>query len=248
VALLEIAANSLASALAAQEGGADRIELCAALEVGGLTPSPGLIALARDHVRIPIHVLIRPRAGDFVYNEQELATMLHDIEHCVAVGCDGVVIGVLTEDGCVDKAHCRDLAAVAGRLGVTFHRAFDNTPDVRMALEDVISIGCERVLTSGGMATASDGSVAIRALLEQAQQRIRVMPGAGIDASNVGAIRAATGAAEFHASAKRLLTSRLRASASIDLGMSGGEWRTDVEQVRAIVAALRESERSRVST
>src|SRR6185295_17981102 len=109
VALLEIAANSLASALAAQEGGADRIELCSALEVGGLTPSHALITLAREQLRIPIHVLIRPRAGDFVYSEHELTTTLRDIEHCVAVGCDGVVIGALDADGSIDKPRCREL-------------------------------------------------------------------------------------------------------------------------------------------
>jgi len=239
VAQLEIAANSLASALAAQQGGADRIELCGALEVGGLTPSHALIALAREQVRIPIHVLIRPRAGDFVYSEHELTAMLRDIEHCVAIGCDGVVIGVLDADGSIDKARCRDLIGAAGPAGVTFHRAFDTTRDLSAALEDVIALGCERLLTSGGQASALAGAATIGALVQQAGSRIRVMPGGGIDAANVGTIRAQTAAEEFHASAKRGLPSRMRDGPLIDLGMSGGEWRTDVEQVRALAAALR---------
>lgn len=239
VAELEIAANSLASALAAQEGGADRIELCSALEVGGLTPSHGLIALARERVRIPIYALIRPRAGDFCYNEDEFATMLCDIEHCVATGCDGIVIGALDVNATVDAVRCRALISAAGRLGVTFHRAFDMTRDLSAALEDVVALGCERLLTSGGKPTALAGADTIRALVQQAGQRIRVMPGAGIDASNIAAIRAQTTASEFHASAKHALPSRMRSMPQADLGMSGSEWRTDAEQVRALVAALR---------
>jgi len=238
VALLEIAANSLASALAAQEGGADRIELCSALEVGGLTPSHALIALAREQLRIPIHVLIRPRAGDFVYSEHELTTMLRDIEHCVAVGCDGVVIGALDADGSIDKPRCRELIAAARNLGVTFHRAFDTTRDLSAALEDVIALGCVRLLTSGGQPSALGGGATIHELVQQAGSRIRVMPGGGIDAANIGTIRAQTAADDFHASAKRVLPSRMRDGPLIDLGMSGGEWRTDTEQVRALAAAL----------
>lgn len=237
--MLEIAANSLASALAAQHGGADRIELCSALELGGLTPSHGLITLARAQLRIPLYVLIRPRAGDFVYDEHEFATMLRDIGHCAASGCDGVVIGALDAGGNVDTARCRELVEAAGDLGVTFHRAFDVSRDLSAALEDVIALGCARVLTSGGHATALAGAATIRALAQQAGDRIRVMPGAGIDASNIAALRAQTTAHEFHASARRALASRMRGDASAALGMSGGEWRTDAEQVRALVASLR---------
>jgi copper homeostasis protein len=237
--LLEIAANSLASALAAKEGGADRLELCGALEVGGLTPSHGLIALARERVHIPIHVLIRARAGDFVYDEHEFATMLSDIEYCAAIGCEGVVIGALDAQGRVDKPRCRDLISAAGRLGVTFHRACDVARDLSAALEDIIELGCERVLTSGGKPTALAGAVKIRALVQQAGERVRVMAGAGIDASNAGAVLEQTAAHEFHASAKRALPSRMRGTSAADLDMSSGEWRTDAAQVRAIAAALR---------
>jgi len=234
---LEIAANSLASALAAQEGGADRIELCAALELGGLTPSYAQIALTRERVRIPIYVLIRPRTGDFVYSDAEYETMQRDIETCVSLGCDGVVIGALDENGAVDANRCRALVAAAGRLGVTFHRAFDMTHSPETALEDIIALGCERVLTSGAQSDALAGAALIGKLVAQAAGRISVMPGAGVNARNVVALRAQTGAREFHASAKRELPSRMRGGNDLP-GMTAGEVLSDVEQVRALVAAL----------
>jgi copper homeostasis protein len=236
-AVLEIAANSLASALAAQEGGADRIELCAALEVGGLTPSYAQIALTRERVRIPVYALIRPRTGDFVYSDSEFETMQRDIETCVSLGCDGVVIGALVENGAVDATRCRALIAAGGRLGVTFHRAFDMSHDPQRALEDIIALGCERVLTSGAQPAAPAGAARIRLLVEQAAGRIVVMPGAGVTAENIVALRALTGAREFHASAKRELPSRMRGGNNLS-GMTAGEMLSDVEQVRALVAAL----------
>lgn len=238
-ALLEIAANSVASAIAAQEGGADRIELCAALEVGGLTPSRGVIALAREQVRIPIYALIRPRAGDFLYGDLEIETMLGDIATCVALGCDGVVIGMLDADGSVDMARCRELVSAAGGLGVTFHRAFDMARDPRGALEDIVALGCERVLTSGGCSSALEGATLIRELVGQAGDRIAIMPGAGINAGSIAAVRAATGAREFHASARRELPSLIRHRGFAGSGMEAGESRTDVEEVRAMVAAVK---------
>jgi len=235
--LLEVAANSVASALAAQEGGANRIELCAALEVGGLTPSYAQIALTRERVRIPIYVLIRPRTGDFVYSDSECETMLRDIETCVSLGCEGVVLGALDEGGGVDANRCRALIAAAGGLGVTFHRAFDMSRDPETALEDIIALRCERVLTSGAQADAPAGAALIRKLVEQAAGRISVMPGAGVSAQNIASLRALTGAREFHASAKRELPSRMRGGNALP-GMTAGEVLSDVEQVRALVAAL----------
>ena len=236
--ILEIAANSVASALAAQEGGADRIELVSALELGGLTPSYATIAMARERLRIPIYVLIRPRAGDFLYNDLEYGMMLRDIEACKALGCDGVVIGVLDADGNVDTARCRALIAAAGTLGVTFHRAFDMTRDPRLALEDAIALGCERVLTSGARPRAVDGVDLMAALVAQAGDRIIVMPGTGIDEQNIAMVRAATGAREFHASAKRTFASAMRHAAFAQSGMDAGESRSDVDKIRAISKAL----------
>ncbi len=235
--VLEIAANSLASALAAQEGGANRIELCAALELGGLTPSYAQVALTRERVRIPIYVLIRPRTGDFVYSDAECETMQRDIETCVSLGCDGVVIGALDESGAVDAARCRALVAAAGRLGVTFHRAFDMSHGPETALEQIIALRCERVLTSGAQADALAGAALIGALVAQASGRISVMPGAGVNAQNIAKLRTLTGAREFHASAKRELPSRMQGGKSLP-GMVAGEVLSDVEQVRALVAAL----------
>jgi copper homeostasis protein len=238
VPLLEVAAGSLDSALAAQAGGAGRVELCTGLELGGLTPSPALISIARDRLRIPLYVLIRPRAGDFVYSDSECEVMLGDIEHCVRAGCDGVVLGVLDAQGDLDRARCQALIDAAGPLGVTLHRAFDLTRDPAAALEAAIALGCERLLTSGTQARAIDGAATIRALLAQAAGRIGVMPGAGVDSGNIAALAAATGAREFHASAKRVRPSGMRYPARL-ADMAAGEWRTDVAEVCAMVDALR---------
>ncbi len=236
--ILEIAANSLASALAAQQGGAGRVELCTALELGGLTPSHAQIALARERLRIPLYVLIRPRAGDFRYSDLECETMQRDIETCAALGCDGVVLGVLDADGRVDSARCRPLIVAAGKLGVTFHRAFDLSRDPTQALEDIVALGCERILTSGAQASAVDGAALIRDLVMQATGRLAVMPGAGITAQNVAALATATGAHEFHASAKHQLPSGMQHRRLLLGDMQSGELRSDVEQVRALAMAL----------
>jgi copper homeostasis protein len=237
-ALLEIAANSVASALAAQEGGADRIELCASLGEGGLTPSCATIAMARERLTIPIYVLIRPRAGDFLYNEIELETMRRDIEACERLGCDGVVIGALDADGDIATQACRDLIYAARGLGVTFHRAFDLARDPARALEDIVALGCERLLTSGQRASAVEGAPLIRTLIAQAAGRIVIMPGAGVDASNIAAIRDTTGATEFHASAKRRLDSGIRHRSDGLRDMQDGEIRSDIDLIRRLAKAL----------
>jgi copper homeostasis protein len=237
--MLEIAANSLDSAMAAQAAGADRIELCAALEIGGLTPSHAQIAITRERVRIPLYVLIRPRAGDFVYSDAECETMLRDIETCASLGCDGVVLGVLDAESGVDMARCRALIAAAKGMGVTFHRAIDVSRDPMQALEDIIALGCERVLSSGAQPSAMAGASLLREMVLRAGNRTVVMPGAGIDAGNLASLRAATGAREFHGSAKRVLASAMRHMPLVSLGMEDGEIRTDVDEVRRMVEVLR---------
>jgi len=236
--ILEIAANSVASALAAQDGGAGRVELCTALELGGLTPSHAQIALAREHLHIPLYVLIRPRAGDFLYSDLDCETMQRDIETCAALGCDGVVLGVLDADGNVDMPRCRALIAAAGKLGVTFHRAFDLARDPLSSLDDLIQLGCERVLTSGAQASAWEGAQLIRQWVERSAGRIVVMPGAGVDAGNIGKLQQITGAGEFHASAKRQHPSGMQWQPEWLKDMQRGESRSDVEQIRGMVAAL----------
>lgn len=238
MALLEVAANSAASAFAAQAGGAGRVELCASLDEGGVTPSHGTLVLAREGLDIPLYVLIRPRAGDFVYEDHEIEAMLDDIMHCRELGCEGVVVGALTPEGEVDVDACQRFLEAAEGMGVTFHRAFDLVVDQGDALETLIELGFERVLTSGGMASAVAGAGRLARLVAQAGDRIVVMPGAGIEPGNIAALRDATGAREFHASAKRRLPSAMRRSPADPLGMGAGETRSDTETVRALVAAI----------
>lgn len=236
-ATLEIAANSLASALAAQDGGADRVELCENLGEGGCTPSYGTLAMARERLRIPLYVLIRPRAGDFVYDALERDTMLRDIELCVRLGCDGVVIGALDAGGDVDVALCRELVDAARPLGVTFHRAIDVARDREAALEPVIALGCERVLTSGASASAVEGADTIAVLVRRAGGRIAVMAGAGVSPENVRDLVTRTGVRDVHASAKALRES----GASLPRRLPGLEaqwWQSDVGIVRALRLAL----------
>lgn len=207
---LEICATSLASCKAAQEGGADRIELCDNLLEGGTTPSYATIKLAREAVNIALYPIIRPRGGDFLYDDQEFAIMKEDIKVCKQLGCDGVVIGLLTADGNVDQARTRELVELAGPMGVTFHRAFDMTSDPLQALEDVIATGCERILTSGQRNTAMEGAELIAALVKKAAGRIRIMAGSGLRDHNAAALAAATRAKEFHTTAKEYEDSRMQ--------------------------------------
>lgn len=242
--VLEVAANSVASALAAEAGGAARVELCSALEVGGLTPSHATIAMARERLDIPIHVLIRPRPGDFVYDDLEFEAMLRDIEHCRTLGCGGVVLGALDADGNVDVARCHGLIAAAQGMNTTFHRAFDCARDPERALEDVIALGFGRLLTSGQAADALSGAPLIRKLVGQSQKRVVVMAGAGITPENIAAVAAATGVSELHASARKPRPSSMHRSGTSLSGLSGSTWCTDTLQVQAMIDALQSMEAS----
>ena len=208
---LEVCANSVTSAIAAQDGGAVRVELCANLNEGGTTPSYGEILLAREYLDIKLYVLIRPRAGDFIYSGMEFNTMLADVRCCIEAGCDGIVIGILNADGTIDKERCSQLIALAAKqgIGVTFHRAFDMCADLYQALEDVIEIGCERILTSGGKSTAMEGAAVIAHLIEKAAGRIIVMPGSGINETNVNDLVRFTCAKEIHSSARTVVKSKI---------------------------------------
>jgi copper homeostasis protein len=200
--LLEICAFNLPAALVAQGAGADRIELCSGPEEGGVTPSAGLIRMAREKLRIPVYPIIRPREGDFLYSEEEFTVMMRDVELCRGLGCDGVVIGMLLADGRVDQVRCRRLVEAAYPMGVTFHRAFDRAADPFEALETIIRIGCERILTSGQRPVAMEGVQLISELVREADERIVIMPGSGVRASNIAELAARTGAVEFHTSAR----------------------------------------------
>ncbi|GAB3637720.1 copper homeostasis protein CutC [Hymenobacter arcticus] len=221
------------SALAAQAGGAHRIELCQNLAQGGTTPSFGLIKQVLSQLTIPVFVLIRPRPGNFCYNADELAIMVADVAQCRALGCAGVVIGALDEAGRVDLASCRTLIEAAGALQITFHRAFDMGQNQAQALEEIIGLGCHRVLTSGGQASAPAGQAQLAALVRQAAGRIRIMPGAGITPATLPALVRATGAPEFHASAKRLVEAPTPTTE-----FDAPRWETDAAIVAELVAQL----------
>lgn len=236
---LEVAANSVASACAAEAGGAARVELCTALEVGGLTPSHAMIAVARERLRIPLHVLIRPRAGDFVFDDLECEVMQRDVETCKALGCAGVVLGALDANSDVDVARCRRLVSAAQGMSVTFHRAFDFARDPEQALEAIVALGCDRVLTSGQQPDALAGASLIRRLIERANGRITIMPGGGITPSNIATVAEATGAREFHASAKARRKASARTLHSGIGDMQPTDWQTDLAIVRGCVEALR---------
>lgn len=206
---LEICSNSPMSALAAQQGGASRVELCQNLEGGGTTPSYGQIRLTRSRLDIGVHVLIRPRVGDFLYTALEFEEMKQDIRYCKEMGCDGVVIGILDQDGNVDKVRTQELAELAYPMCVVFHRAFDRCRDPFQALEDIVEIGCHRILTSGHENTAFEGKGLIRSLIEKAGGRIEIMPGAGVDEANIREILTHTGATSIHSSAKMFVHSKM---------------------------------------
>ena len=199
--LREACCPSLEAVLAAGRTGACRIELCERLEIGGVTPSEALLRAALAATDLPVNVLVRPRGGDFVYDEAEVEAMLESIRLCRALGANGVVIGALTPSGAVDLPVMRRLVAAAkGDLSVTFHRAFDETADPSAALEDIIALGCDRLLTSGHAPDAFAGRALIGALVRQAAGRIVVMAGCGVRPGNIGQIARETGAPEFHSS------------------------------------------------
>ena len=199
---LEVIAFDIESCLIAAENGADRIELCANPFEGGTTPSLGMIRQARKSTGIQLFPIIRPRGGDFLYSKAEFDAMKCDITACLDEGCDGVVIGMLKKDGTVDVDNCRELVVAAGKMEVTFHRAFDRVSDPENSLEEIIAMGCKRILTSGLKPTAPEGSELLMKLVQQAANRITIMPGSGIRAGNIRALALATGAKAFHSSAR----------------------------------------------
>ncbi len=203
--ITEICADSINSAFAAQRGGCDRIELCQALPLGGLTSSPALISECCKNLSIPVFVLIRPRPGDFYYNPDEYRIMLDDIRFCKEAGAAGIVTGFLNPDGSVDKIRLAEVTELAEPMQVTFHRAFDRCRDWEEALEDIISCCCDRILTSGLHKTAYEGIEIIRKLVEKAAGRIQIMAGSGITSENALEILSYTGCTELHFSAKHTI-------------------------------------------
>lgn len=202
--IVEVCCGDAASVAAAEKAGASRIELCSVLPLGGVTPSPGVVTVAREVFGGKIHVLIRPREGDFVYNDTEKEAMLRDIAYMAAAGCDGVVVGALQADGSVDAEFAAELAQEAhrNRLSVTFHRAFDECNDRSEALETLAGLGYDRILTSGGAESALAGAEELARLIRQADGRLIILPGAGVTPSNAAEIIRLTGATEIHGSCR----------------------------------------------
>ena len=198
------------SCAVAQSSGAHRIELCDNPTDGGTTPSLGFIKAARKILDIELYPIIRPRGGDFLYSHHEFEAMKSDVELCKNLGCDGVVIGMLLPDGNIDRERCWQLVEMAYPMGVTFHRAFDRVKDPFKSLEDIIYIGCERILTSGQKPIAENGAELIKELIHQADERIIIMPGSGIRSGNILSIEQQTGATEFHSSARTHNTSDMQ--------------------------------------
>ena len=198
----EIAVDSLESALTAQDCGADRVELCADLGIGGITPSPGMIRIACERLQIPVHVMIRPRRGDFLYSGAEFEAMAHDIELAKSSGAQGVVFGLLLADGHIDGTRTRELVQLARPMRVTFHRAFDMCRDARIALAELMNLAVDTLLTSGRQASAELGIPLLVELVALSAGAIEIMPGGGIKPGNIARIAAETGARTYHFSGR----------------------------------------------
>jgi copper homeostasis protein len=207
---LEIIGFNIESCIAAQKAGASRIELCAGPGEGGVTPSYAFIKAARKKLHIDLYVMIRPREGDFLFSDDEFEMMKTDMTICKELGCDGIVTGILTSDGKVDKERCKQLIDLAYPLEATFHRAFDRVADPFEALEDIIGLGFERILTSGLKPRAIDAIETLAALVKQSGDRIIIMPGSGITSENIIEVAEKTGATELHSSASILKDSDMQ--------------------------------------
>lgn len=242
--ILEVCAGSLHSALAAQEGGAYRIELCDNLYEGGTTPSIGTIELARVKLSIKLHVIIRPRGGDFLYSDLEYVIIKRDVERCRNSRVDGVVIGFLKSDGRVDIERTREIVELARPMSVTFHRAFDMSRDPFEALEDLKIAGVDRILTSGQKNHAPDGADLIARLVRQSAGKVVIMPGGGLNEHNISEFSVKVNASEYHATLRHKVESGMEFRRN-DVFMGGlpaipefSILETDTQRVSAMVAAL----------
>lgn len=220
--LIEICTYSLEYAIAAQAAGADRVEFCASPAEGGTTPSAGAIETARKNLKIALNVLVRPRGGDSLYTAREFDSMKQDIRLCKLLGVDGIVVGVLLPNGDVDRKRSAELVEMAEPMSVTFHRAFDMAADPFAALEEVIAIGCDRILTSGQARSAMEGADLIAQLVQRAGDRIIIMPGAGVTDANLAELAAKTKAREFHSSSRTVVRSAMEyRNPKVSLGGTG---------------------------
>ncbi|MCY7422974.1 MAG: mechanosensitive ion channel [Chitinophagaceae bacterium] len=207
---LEIACFNVQSAILASNAGADRLEICDNLHEGGTTPSYGTIKFLKEQISTPLFVMVRPKGGDFLHSKDEFEVMEKDLLLFKQLGCEGVVLGFLKPDGTVDKTMTSRFVELAYPMEVTFHRAFDRAVDAEQALEDIIDCGCQRVLTSGQKPTAVEALPLLTALVKQADDRIIIIPGSGVNSSNIKNIAEQTGATELHASTKIMVPSTMK--------------------------------------
>jgi copper homeostasis protein len=235
---VEICVGDVASALAAEAGGAHRVELCDNLAVGGTTPSAGTIAESCRLLSIPVHVLIRPRSGDFVYSEPEIAVMRHDIAVAKALGAAGVVLGVLTPEGAIDRDQTEPLIALARPLCITFHKAFDQTPAPLECLDTLIEMGVERVLSSGGRPTALEGVETLAQLVDRGRGRITIMAGGRLDIANLETVIRRGRVDEIHVGSAVSRSIGGAAPAQPLDGSDNSRSQTDARRVAAIVALV----------
>lgn len=241
--ILEVCADSVQSAVAAQEGGADRIELCSGLVIGGLSPSPALFKQIRKYTDLKIRILLRPRFGDFCYDDYEFQTLKEEVEMFRELGADGVVIGMLNPDGTLDMERMEVLVNAAGDIGITLHRAFDVCRDPYEALEQCVSLGIDTILTSGQKSSAWEGRGLLAELAEQAAGRVEILAGAGVNPGVIEKLAGCTAVRAFHMSGKKVMDSRMEfRREGVPMGIPGFSefeiWQTDREQVRRAVQVL----------
>ncbi|RIK76671.1 MAG: copper homeostasis protein CutC [Planctomycetota bacterium] len=238
--IVEVCIGSLADLEAARAAGADRVELCGALELGGLTPSLGLVELALAASTLPVVAMVRPRAGGFCYDRAEFQVMLRDAERMIDLGVSGLAFGVLDRHSRIDASRSRELVAVAGQAAAVFHRAFDIVADQQAALEELVDVGVTRVLSSGGRPSALEGAGALRRLVEHAQHRMEIMAGGGVTADNVGHILELTGCRQVHIGAAAPRDDGAPSAAALELCdrrcLEGGRYRAVVPQAAAAAA------------
>lgn len=243
--ILEVCADSVRSAVSACEGGADRIELCSGLVIGGLSPSPSMFREVKKNTDLKIRVLLRPRFGDFCYDEYEFQTLRDEVQQFRDLGADGVVIGILNPDGTLNMEQMEELVRAADGIGVTMHRAFDVCRDPFEALEQCVSLGIDTILTSGQKSSAWEGRQMISQLVKTADGRVDILAGAGIGPDVIKELAACTGVRSFHMSGKRIIDSRMKfRREGVPMGIPGFSefeiWQTDSRQVKKAADVLRE--------
>lgn len=245
--LLEVCADSVQSAIAAQEGGADRVELCSGLVIGGLSPSPAMFREVKRNTDLKIRVLLRPRFGDFCYDEYEFQTLKEEVEQFRDLGADGVVIGILKPDGSLNMDQMADLVKAAGGIGITMHRAFDVCRDPFEALDQCISLGIDTILTSGQKSSAWEGREMLAELVKRADGRLNILAGAGIKPAVIEELAPCTGVSAFHMSGKKVIDSRMEfRREGVPMGIPGFSefevWQTSAESVSEAASVLRKLE------